>query len=151
MDIEHAQPGTYVLVLSSGSNDLIQIGKLGALQLQSGFYVYIGSALGPGGVRARLAHHLKISLQSHWHIDYLRAHTRVEEIWYCRDGRRLEHIWAERIESAEGSSVPLVGFGATDCRCESHLFFFRQRPSLERFRQLLGKGIRTAFYSRRRT
>jgi Uri superfamily endonuclease len=29
------------------------------LQLQRGFYVYVGSALGPGGVRARVAHHQK--------------------------------------------------------------------------------------------
>src|ERR1035441_8593615 len=133
VDIEQVRPGTYVLVLSSRSTDLIQIGRLGALQLQSGFYVYVGSALGPGGVRARLAHHLKLSRRPHWHIDHLRAHTRVEEIWYRFDTRRLEHAWAERIKRAEGVSVPLVGFGSTDCRCESHLFFFQQRPSRERF------------------
>ena len=81
MEIEQARPGTYALVLSSRSTDLIQIGRLGALQLQSGSYVYVGSALGPGGVRARLAHHLKPSRRPHWHIDYLRAHTEVEDIW----------------------------------------------------------------------
>ena len=139
---EQARPGTYVLVLSSRSTDLIQVGRLGALQLQSGF-TYVGSALGPGGVRARLAHHLKPSRRPHWHIDYLRAHTRVAEIWYCLDTRRLEHVWAEHIGLAEGASVPLVGFGSTDCGCESHLFFFQQRPSRERFRQVLGTGIRT--------
>jgi Uri superfamily endonuclease len=143
VDIEQARPGTYVLVLSSRSTDLIQIGRLGALQLQSGFYVYVGSALGPGGVRARLAHHLKPSRRPHWHIDYLRAHTRVEEIWYCLDTRRLEHIWAEHIKLVEEVSIPLVGFGSTDCRCESHLFSFERRLSHERFRQVLGTGIRT--------
>src|SRR5271157_5103178 len=136
--IEHARPGTYVLVLSSRSTDLIQVGRLGALQLQSGFYLYVGSALGPGGVRARLAHHLKPSCRPHWHIDYLRAHTSVEEICYRLDTRRLEHVWAEHIRVTEGASVPLVGFGSTDCGCESHLFF-EQRPSRERFRQMLGK------------
>jgi Uri superfamily endonuclease len=141
--IEQARPGTYALVLSSRSTDLIQIGRLGALQLQSGFYVYVGSALGPGGVRARLAHHLKLSRRPHWHIDYLRAHTRVEEICYRLDTRRLEHVWAEHIGLAEGAAVPLVGFGSTDCGCESHLFFFERRPSRKRFRQVLGKRIRT--------
>lgn len=150
LDIEQARPGTYVLVLSSRSADLIQIGRLGALQLQSGFYVYVGSALGPGGVRARLAHHLKLSRRPHWHIDYLGAHTSVEEVWYRLDTRRLEHIWAERIGLAKVASVPLVGFGSTDCGCESHLFFFQQRPSSERFRQVLGTGIRTVSCSRRR-
>src|SRR5271165_5126180 len=89
MAIEQSRPGTHVLVLSSRSTDLIQIGRLGALQLQSGFYVYVGSALGPGGVRARLAHHRKISRRPHWHIDYLRAHTRLEEICYRLGTRRL--------------------------------------------------------------
>ena len=144
VEIEQARPGTYALVLSSRSTDLIQIGRLGALQLQSGFYVYVGSALGPGGVRARLAHHLKPSRRPHWHIDYLRAHTSVAEIWYHLDTQRLEDVWAEHISLAEGASVPLAGFGSTDCRCGSHLFFFEQRLSRERFRQLLGKGIRTA-------
>src|ERR1035438_8832695 len=78
--------------LTGTSTTSDRIGRLGALQLQSGFYFYVGSALGPGGVRARLAHHLKPSRRPHWHIDYLRAHTRVEEIWYCLDTRRLEHI-----------------------------------------------------------
>jgi len=77
-------------------------------------------------------------------IDYLRAHSKVEDIWYCLDDRRLEHIWAERIGLAEGASVPQVDFGSTDCGCEGHLFLFEQRLSRERFRQLLGKGIRTA-------
>src|ERR1017187_9568250 len=149
--IEQARPGTYVLVLSSRSTNPIQIGRLGALQLQSGSYIYVGSALGPGGVRARLAHHLKLSRRLHWHIDYLRAHTSVEEVWYRLDTRRLQHVWAERISLAEGASVPLVGFGSSDCGCESHLFFFQQRPSRERFRQVLGKGIRTVSFSRRST
>jgi len=140
---EQARPGTYVLVLSSRSTDLIQVGRLGALQLQSGSYLYVGSALGPGGVRGRLAHHLRPSRRPHWHIDYLRAHTSVEEIWYRLDGQRLEHVWAERISLAETASVPLFGFGSTDCSCESHLFFFERGPSRERFRQVLGKGIRT--------
>ena len=143
MDIEHAGPGTYVLVLSSRSTDLIQIGKLGALQLQSGFYVYVGSALGPGGVRARLAHHLKLSRRPHWHIDYLRADTTVEDIWYRFDTRRLEHSWAEHFSLAEGASVPLVGFGSTDCSCESHLFFFERRPS----RRELGQQLQSSYQS----
>jgi len=137
MAIEQSRPGTYVLVLSSRSTDLIQIGRLGALRLQSGFYVYVGSALGPGGVRARLAHHLKPSRRPHWHIDYLRAHARVEEIWYCLGTRRLEHFWAEHIRLTEGASVALPGFGSTDCGCESHLFFLQQRTSRDGFwRQL---------------
>lgn len=52
-------PGAYALILSSRKAASVKIGKLGTLQLQRGFYVYIGSSHGPGGLFARLAHHLK--------------------------------------------------------------------------------------------
>jgi Uri superfamily endonuclease len=49
------KPGTYVLILSCASNAHIQIGCLGIMQLQRGYYVYVGSSLGPRGLRARIA------------------------------------------------------------------------------------------------
>jgi hypothetical protein len=75
------KPGTYVLILSCASNARIQIGRLGTMQLKRGYYVYLGSALGPGGIRARIAHHQKLSARPHWHVDYLRAHTRLHSVW----------------------------------------------------------------------
>jgi len=66
-----ARPGTYALLLYSASDAEIRVGRLGHMRLQSGFYVYVGSALGPGGVRARVRHHLLDSPRPHWHIDYL--------------------------------------------------------------------------------
>ncbi len=96
-----ARGGTYALVLSSRADGFVRIGQLGELRLQSGFYIYLGSALGPGGVRARLAHHLQPCTRPHWHIDYLRAHADLEEVWYCHDGLRLEHEWARHIEWRE--------------------------------------------------
>jgi hypothetical protein len=44
--------------LSSETDQLIRVGRLGNLRLQRGYYVYIGSALGPGGVHGRLGHHI---------------------------------------------------------------------------------------------
>jgi len=38
------EPGTYALVLFARTNGLVWIGRLGRLRLQSGFYVYVGSA-----------------------------------------------------------------------------------------------------------
>jgi len=129
VETEQARPDTYSLVLLSRSSGLIRIGKLGMLHVQPGFYVYLGSALGPGGVRGRLAHHLQLSSRPHWHIDYLRAHATIEEIWYCLGRRRREHVWAYKLGRLPGAEVPLAGFGATDCRCESHLYFFGKRSS----------------------
>jgi len=125
--------GAYALILFSSKEGLVQIGKLGPLKLRRGFFVYVGSALGPGGVRARLEHHRAVSPRPHWHIDYLRPHTRLDRIW-CSYGRVCrEHRWARVISRLRGASVPLAGFGSSDCRCKTHLFFFTRRPSFREF------------------
>jgi Uri superfamily endonuclease len=38
-----SSPGTYALLLSSATDAVIRIGRLGDLRLQPGYYVYIGS------------------------------------------------------------------------------------------------------------
>jgi Uri superfamily endonuclease len=45
-----SRPGTYALLLLSATDQLICVGRLGNLRLQPGYYVYVGSALGWGGV-----------------------------------------------------------------------------------------------------
>ncbi len=132
-----AEPGTYALVLSARAKGLVRVGRLGRLRLRPGFYVYVGSALGSGGVRARLAHHLKASSRPHWHIDYLRRHGALADVWYCLDPVSREHQWAQCLGKQPGASVPLEGFGSSDCRCESHLYFFPSRPSRNAFARRL--------------
>jgi Uri superfamily endonuclease len=126
--------GTYALILSCTSNARIQIGRLGTMQLQRGYYVYLGSALGLGGLRARIAHHQKLSPRPHWHIDYLRAHTRLHSVWVNYDGRRHEHEWARAMHMVKGATIPFRGFGASDCSCPSHLYFFKGCPTQISFR-----------------
>jgi Uri superfamily endonuclease len=125
-------------MLSSSEEFPIRIGKLGDMQLQTGIYVYIGSAHGPGGLSARLGHHLKPTGKPHWHIDYLRAHANPEGAWYCYDSRPWEHVWAECIGMLPGASIPLARFGASDCGCKSHLYFFNRQPSRAAFSRMLG-------------
>ena len=127
------RPGTYVLVVSARANRLVRVGRLGRLRLQSGFYVYVGSAFGSGGVRVRLMHHSQPSHRPHWHVDYLRRHTSLEEVWYCHDRVSREHEWTRCLGIQLGASIPLAGFGASDCQCESHLYFFKSRPSRNAF------------------
>jgi len=137
------RPGTYALVLTARVNKLVRVGRLGKLRLQPGFFVYVGSALGSGGVRGRLKHHLKPSSRPHWHIDYLRRHTSLQEVWYCYDRAPREHQWARCLGTLSGVSIPLAGFGASDCHCESHLYFFRSQPSKTAFvRSLRASGRR---------
>ena len=137
----HSLPGTYSLILSSSVEKSVNISKLGTLFLKPGFYVYIGSAFGPGGLKARIKHHFSYSTRPHWHLDYLRPALSVCEIWYTYDQTRREHQWAAIHSQTRGSILPLPGFGSSDCRCLSHLFFYKSKPSGNHFR----RKIRTEF------
>lgn len=135
-------PGTYALILSSWKRTVIKIGRLGRMRLERGFYLYVGSALGPGGLHARIAHHARHSKRPHWHIDYLRCHTRLDQIWCCRGTARREHVWARAIQELQGASIPLPGFGSSDCDCASHLYFFDRPPSRRAFERILRALVR---------
>jgi len=130
-----ARPGTYALLLAANETCCLRIGRLGGLALQPGWYVYVGSAFGPGGVDARLAHHRKRAARPHWHVDHLRLHTRLERIWYTHDSVRREHQWAQVMQRLPGAEMPRHGFGASDCACVSHLVRFARRPSFRLFQR----------------
>lgn len=133
--------GTYALILRARSAQRVRIGALGHLGLRPGVYVYVGSAFGPGGVRARLKHHLSHSPSPHWHIDYLRRATELDQVWYTHDPVRREHAWADLFRSARGAVIPLRGFGASDCRCASHLFYFESPPDFPTFRRRMEREM----------
>jgi Uri superfamily endonuclease len=67
-----AEPGTYVLLLRCSSTRAVHVGRLGTLRLRPGWYVHVGSAYGPRGLRARISHHRHRVQRPHWPIDYLR-------------------------------------------------------------------------------
>ena len=134
-------PGTYALVMTSDSERQVVIGKLGRLKVSPGYYVYIGSAFGPGGLNARIAHHMRISQRPHWHIDFLRSVLLLTEVWYTKDADPYEHRWVEVFCGLEGATIPMTGFGASDCSCTTHLFAFTDQPSIRAFRQRLHTRI----------
>ena len=136
-----SRPGTYALVLKASSDQQVEIGKLGPLRVRPGFYVYVGSAFGPGGLEARIAHHVRLSEKPHWHMDYLRPAIDLHEVWYTYDSRRREHHWAGVLAGFGGADIPVTGFGASDCRCKSHLYFFNRPPSKTRFRRRLHASL----------
>ncbi|MDX9788936.1 MAG: GIY-YIG nuclease family protein [Desulfobacterales bacterium] len=128
--------GTYVLILYASQTVDLGIGKLGIFRFASGYYAYVGSAFGPGGLVARIRHHLKLSDRPHWHIDYLRAKTQIIEIWYHTEN--VEHIWAEFLGLLKKAQTPVKGFGCSDCRCSSHLFHYPDKPSFRGFKTKVG-------------
>lgn len=117
--------GTYAIWLRSNEKKVIEIGKFGQIQTIPGFYVYIGSAFGPGGIKTRVGRHLRQEKNLRWHIDYLRQHTAPIEVWIAYE-KHLEHQWAEKINKHRETSIPLAGFGSSDCRCPTHLFYSKE-------------------------
>jgi Uri superfamily endonuclease len=128
-------PGTYALLLHANRNRTITVGALGELQVSSGTYVYVGSALGPGGLRARVERHVRGDGHRHWHVDYLRAVTELSAVWYTHSEQRRECMWASVLRRHSEASIPLPGFGASDCECPTHLVALDMRPSLAEFRE----------------
>ena len=128
LDSISSQPGSYLLIFSSTQRGSIQVGRVGTLALVHGYYLYIGSAFGPGGVRARVSHHYRISQRPHWHLDYIRPLLSLRQVCYSVDAVRYEHDWATALYRKLDMQVPMPGLGASDCRCHSHFLFTPDRP-----------------------
>ena len=126
--------GSYILILSNKQRREIKVGKLATLSLDKGYYIYVGSALGPGGVQARVKRHSKKDKKDHWHIDYLRSVTDLVSIWYLYSEDRFEHQFAELFQKNDKIAVPLAGFGASDCACAAHLFYSKEKPKFDKYK-----------------
>src|SRR6266436_10406306 len=113
MDLSEAK-GTYVLIAFVARMKHLNIGRLGAFDIVPGFYAYVGSAFGSGGLRARLGHHLESTAEPHWHIDYLLGVAEPIEVWYTTENQKLEHHWADLLENAPQFRIPIPRFGSSD-------------------------------------
>ena len=140
-----SESGTYALILRGDSRARVQVGRWGTLGVQPGYWIYVGSAFGPGGVNARVLRHCREAKAKRWHIDYLRDVTAPVGAWCGYGSRDLEHRWAHALAGLRGlTSVP--GFGCSDCACESHLFRCSDRPALNRFLRVAGGPIESWYF-----
>jgi Uri superfamily endonuclease len=116
------RPGSYVFALALDRARQLSIGRLGCFRLEPGIYLYVGSARGPGGLAARLGHHWRRAERPHWHIDYLRRAGRPVGAGLRRGRAAVECRWAARLATMPVARAGPAGFGASDCRCVTHLF-----------------------------
>lgn len=130
-----ALPGAYALHLHLPRPAEIQIGMLGLFDFSPGEWVYLGSAAGPGGLRARLGRHLAGSPYRRWHVDYLRSAAGVRAACFTITSPatkvpRIECCWSQALADLPGATIPVHNFGASDCaaRCPAHLVHFSQDP-----------------------
>ena len=116
--------GTYIVALWLETAQTIRVGRLGPIQFPAGWYLYAGSALGPGGLTARLARHrrrLGRGKKPHWHVDYLREQAAWHGAWVRASDQPLECRWAAALRDLPGAEIVAHGFGASDCNCPAHL------------------------------
>jgi Uri superfamily endonuclease len=118
VEANSAARGSYVLLMSLPEECNITVGRLGAIRFACGYYAYVGSAL--GGFSSRLSRHLRTGKKPHWHIDYLLEKAALDAIITGESPERTECTIALAL-AGRFDSVP--GFGASDCRCGSHLFY----------------------------
>jgi endonuclease-3 len=123
------EPGSYSLLIRL-EDTAIEIGALGQHQFDAGWYVYNGSAFGPGGLK-RVDRHAEVftdgTERPHWHIDYIGAHPGSELVaTFITEDEDLEC----RI-SAELPGRMVDGIGASDCGCGAHLLEASDRSEIE--------------------
>jgi Uri superfamily endonuclease len=133
MSPEKADPkalGTYALLMEFEQEAVITVGRLGTFRFAAGYYVYVGSALGSGGLAARLARHRRQDKTLRWHIDYVLVHARIADIKANTSGQELECAWAQKLLNMSGARVVAPRLGSSDCKCPSHLIYLGQiRPA----------------------
>ena len=114
--------GCYCLIIEVDETSEIKIGKkLGKIQFEKGFYVYVGSAM--NSLESRLKRHLSEEKKMHWHIDYLLKKAEIVDIIY-NENKKVECELSQYLASkTEG----IDDFGCSDCKCESHLYYFKNR------------------------
>jgi Uri superfamily endonuclease len=110
--------GSYILLITLSEEQTITIGSLKAVRFSAGYYAYVGSAM--GGIKSRLSHHFKGSKKPHWHIDYLLEKASINSIIICQSQNKVECTIAQALSHQFDG---IIGFGSSDCQCQSHLFF----------------------------
>ncbi len=125
-DSAWAKGGSYLLVVELLRDVSIRIGAMGRCSLKRGKYVYVGSAR--SGIGARVERHARLARERRgsvrWHIDYVLSNRHADLIGAFPFPHIDECTLSRIIASEEGVSVPLRGFGASDCtnRCPSHFY-----------------------------
>lgn len=129
--------GTYQLVLELDTEaHFVRVGPFKEVTLVPGYYSYIGSALGSGGIQGRIGHHLRDnSSNPHWHLDYVRPRMRIVEAWVTFDPVRRECNWSHVTRDALRGHAVVEGLGSADCEiCPAHFYYFGENdPSFRKF------------------
>jgi Uri superfamily endonuclease len=109
----------YFLFIRLEEDTPIEVGKKGTILFRRGFYCYVGRA--KRNVVARLRRHLRQKKRKHWHIDFLLQKGKIT--WVVLLESDAECFLADFLRRHPLVEDAVFGFGSSDCRCPSHLFF----------------------------
>ncbi len=116
--------GAYQITFELTADLELKIGHLGLCRFKTGKYIYTGSAM--KNLSQRVSRHLSSNKKIRWHIDYLLSDKNcriLNAALFHSDNREECELNLKTIKEL-GASVPVKGFGSSDCRnCESHLIY----------------------------
>lgn len=122
-----------MLILENEEVCDIRVGDLGVLKFDRGFYAYIGSMFGSGGLEARIRRYF-FGGRKHWHIDYILEHMKIVNVFVLpeKDYESLvANVAVKRFNYVKG-------FGCSDKKNDiSHLLYFREKGELRTFIELI--------------
>jgi len=111
--------GLYILIVDMPETRL-KIGALGIVEIKEGSYCYAGSAM--NGLDQRISRHLSKKKKVRWHIDHLTIESNgIEAYETICEG--IEECDLCAIIQKNGGSGTIKGFGCSDCKCPTHLFY----------------------------
>ncbi len=131
------QGGLYHLILLLNQTLRLRVGALGQHEFPAGTYIYTGSA--KRGLPRRVGRHIEKAKKRRWHIDYLTSLISVDTVVIDTSGLLSECERYRMVAELPDAEVIVRGFGSSDCRCTTHLSYFKERPLLHR---LMGEAVK---------
>jgi len=124
--LENKNSGLYLLFIKVSKKQKITVRSGKIFDISPGYYIYIGSA--KRNLSQRLKRHASKEKKLFWHIDFLLEKGKLLS-WSIVKDVKEECRLAEKIRCMYGA-IPTIGFGCSDCKCESHLYYFREKPDI---------------------
>ncbi len=118
--------GAYRLYIRVPRPIVVQVGRLGRFRLETGLYVYVGSAR--RGLRQRVARHSRLATEKRgnrrWHIDAVLLHHATRWVRSEMVAGGDECALSAALAARPDVEIPVARFGATDCRhgCAAHFY-----------------------------
>jgi len=116
---------TYLTILFIPRRLSLKVGSLGELNLEKGYYLYIGS--GGRNIYKRISRHFRLAKKRKWHIDY------ITNIYPAIDAFIVsgvdEYALSQYFYKKGLKFIPK--FGATDKKSVSHLYYLNNKSQVE--------------------